>query len=127
MGQIIQECWQAIPQHYPHVAVDTFIVMPNHLHGIVVIGEKLLATVETPPRASLRPGHMPEWKSGCLGAIINRFKGACTRKILNLGHADFAWQPRFHDHVICDDREMETIQDYIVNNPCAWEKDDLYT
>lgn len=134
IGKIVDECWNQIPMHYPHVTVDNFVIMPNHMHGIVVIGETKnlnISDVETPYRASLQTTntdshHKPQWQSGCLGVIINRFKGSCTRQIRNTGHADFAWQPRFHDHIIRGDDDADRICAYIRKNPEAWEKDDFY-
>jgi len=66
-----------------------------------------------------------KWKSNTIGSIINQYKRICTinaRKI----HTDFAWQSRFHDHIIRNSAEFERIQNYISNNPLNWKDDKFY-
>jgi hypothetical protein len=60
-----------------------------------------------------------------LGSIINQYKSICTKRIRDMGHPDFAWQPRFHDRRIRDEHETIRIREYIKHNPMAWETDDL--
>lgn len=127
MGSIVHECWTDIPSHFPHVSLDAYIVMPDHVHGIITIDERPSGAVETPYMASLRgphnepirknPHHHPQWQPGCLGSIIQQFKRACTHRIRSTGHPDFAWQPRFHDCIIRDDAARIRIRKYILNNP----------
>ena len=99
-GRIVEKCWQEIPAHYPTVLLDTVQVMPNHLHGILEI--------------------QTQRKGITLGVIINQFKTACTKKIREAGLTDFAWQERFHDHIVRNEKDLERIQTYIRNNPVMW-------
>ncbi|MBI3618914.1 transposase [Candidatus Peregrinibacteria bacterium] len=133
IGCIVANCWEQIPLHHPRVVPDAFIIMPNHVHGIVrIIDSPAIAHVHTPqiwtPNGRTPHGETPhaaslqgnaslsggnDWKSGCLGAIINQCKSACTKRIHEFGCIDFAWQPRFHDHIIRNDSELLRIRRYI--------------
>ncbi|MFA6458282.1 MAG: transposase [Patescibacteria group bacterium] len=139
IGKIVQKYWQEIPQHFPNTKLDEFVVMPNHVHGILIIDNWNDKTVETPQWGvstkgvstkgvstnmvkTCNPHHNPEWKSGTIGVIINQFKSICTKHAREI-RQDFAWQARYHDHIICDDKEHNNIQVYILSNPANWEKD----
>jgi len=120
-GQIVGECWMEIPQHFPHVELDEWIVMPNHLHGILLITTDALAK-------GVRPQYGAS-KRGSLATIINRFKGAVTRRVTALRQEQdrapvIVWQKGFHDRVIRDARELEIKRRYIIENPQRWEKRD---
>lgn len=116
IGILTENFWKKIPEYSPYVSLDAFVIMPNHMHGILVIDEP---HVETPKLGVSTNKH---WKSGTIGVIINQFKRICTinaRKI----NPDFAWQPRFYDHIIRDEESLENIQNYIHKNPQMWYRD----
>ncbi len=123
IGKIAHECWRTIPDHFDHVTIDAFIVMPDHMHGIIVIGEQSKMGVGT------CDSHVPTEKSdriarpppGSVGSVIGQFKSACTKRVWQSGHPDFRWQPRFHDRIIRDDAALETIRRYIKDNPRHWQ------
>lgn len=134
IGQLAEKFWMEIPAHFPFVELGNFVVMPNHFHGILIINETIRPPLETPKLGVSTPptphptpikkngGKNEKWKPNSIGSIINQFKRIVTinaRKI----HADFAWQSRFHDHVIRDNASFQRIQTYIVNNPLNWNKD----
>ena len=120
-----------------NVTLDEWVVMPNHLHGIVVIHEKETPQHETPHRgvsteepddcrdvpvarlSQTLPGRLCK---GSLGAIVGQFKSVCTKRIWAAGH-DFAWQSRFYDEIIRSEASLSTIREYIQNNPLKWESD----
>jgi REP element-mobilizing transposase RayT len=129
-GQLAEKFWMEIPAHFPFVELGNFVVMPNHFHGILIINESIPPPLETPNLGVSTPtppikknGEKNEkWKPNSIGSIINQFKRIVTinaRKI----HADFAWQSRFHDHIIRDNATFQRIQTYIANNPLNWNKD----
>jgi len=99
-GRIIEKIWKLIPQWYPNVSLDEWQIMPNHFHGILFIEEQK--------------------EDVTLGLIINQFKGECTKEIRNASFKDFAWQPRFHDHIVRNGKDLERVQCYIRENPVAW-------
>lgn len=111
-GRVVAECWAAIPMHFPYVAMDEFVVMPNHLHGIVVI--------EAEPRAR----HASPLQDGraTLGTIVGAFKSAVSKK-LGLDVSKPVWQRNYYEHVIRNESSLHKIREYIVNNPKQWALD----
>jgi REP element-mobilizing transposase RayT len=126
VGEAAQNFWREIPQHFRQICLDEFIIMPNHIHGIVVIIAK---GVETRHVASLRqvrldrPNKFGALQAGSLPAVIHAYKAALTRWCRKSNHRDFAWQPRFYDHIIRNEKSLNEIREYIINNPWQWELD----
>jgi REP element-mobilizing transposase RayT len=109
-GRMVQELWEALPQRFSHINLDAFVVMPNHLHGIIVIEEK-------------RPGQG-------LGQIVGAFKSLATNRYIvgvrQAGWPRFAgrlWQDNYFEHVIRNDVSLQRIREYIANNPLQWDSD----
>lgn len=128
IGQIIEKYWNEIPNHFPFANLEAFVVMPNHIHGIVMIDKNKNNNlfVETPNLGVSvnTAGKNNIWKSGTLGVIINQYKRICTinsRKI----NPKFGWQSRFYEHIIRNETEYNRIVQYIINNPLEWKKDKL--
>ncbi|MCC9079103.1 transposase [Litorilinea aerophila] len=123
IGEIAAQYWQEIPRHTAgHVSLDVFVVMPNHVHGIIVIHDSPVAAPVTPntddhPMAAISP------RAGSLGAIVRSYKSAVSRWCRQNGYPEFAWQARFHDHIIRNPQEYERIAAYIVANPLNWDED----
>ena len=121
MGGIANKCWIEIPNHFENVKMDEYIIMPNHVHGIVellgdhTVGRDVACNVSTSDRMS----HISP-KPGSLSAIIRSYKSAITRIIRKYHNPKFAWQPHFWDHVIRNENSLERIQNYIQNNPVNW-------
>ncbi len=130
IGRIAETYWREIPAHFPHVALDEFVIMPDHIHGIIVIMDMMDMMVETmvetpnlgvstsPTSPTIPPNH---WKPGSLGVIINQYKRICTIQIRKRGY-NFAWQSRYYDSIIPDAGALERIRRYIINNPAKWEQ-----
>jgi len=114
LGEIVKEeiCKTQIIRS--NVILDSWVIMPNHLHLILCITSE--DHVET-PRRGVSTEDNRSWKPGCLGAIGNQFKGACTRRIRNDLNPAFAWQPRFYDHIIRTERDLDNLRWYILRNP----------
>ncbi|MFA6457787.1 MAG: transposase [Patescibacteria group bacterium] len=136
IGRIARQCWQEIPQHFPFVQLDQFVVMPDHVHGIVVIdnwsggneniGTDRDANIGTDRDAkfcvSTSTGNKFGPQSKNLASVIRGFKVG-VKKYATLNKIPFAWQPRFFDRIIRDDAEFNRVQDYISTNVANWEKD----
>jgi REP element-mobilizing transposase RayT len=126
IGNIAKQCWIEIPEHFPFVKLGKFVIMPNHIHGIVIIdkpvGTQNFASLQQPQLSPPQNKFGPQSKN--LASIIRGFKIGVTKnaRIINSG---FAWQSRFHDHIIRDDEEFHRISRYIKNNPANWEKDKM--
>jgi putative transposase len=123
-GQIAYETWLELPEHFSYVSLDKFIVMPNHIHGIIII-EPLHDDVRTLHATSVQQTKNEFMSSispkrGSLPAVIRSYKSAVS-KTVHLTDPDFSWQPRYYDHLIRSDQEMFRIIQYIINNPGKWE------
>ena len=125
-GCIAHACWSAIPEHVPHVRLDAFVVMPNHIHGLVgVWPSEDLDVASLPPSEETNPmrsrlGVRP----GSVSAIVRSYKSAVTKAVRG-STPEFRWQPRFHDHVVRNDLALTHIRAYISANPTAWNSDRL--
>ena len=109
-GMISYECIELISKFYPNVQIDKFVVMPNHIHMIVVIGAKE------------KQAKLPN-----LSHVIGQYKMAVTKKIRLLKPDLIVWQRSFHDHIIRNQKSFEKIWLYIENNPVKWEDDCFYS
>ncbi len=113
-GKLAWECWRKIPYHYPGVRLGSFIVMPDHVHGIIILSDQY-TNIEENPKLMGATGRIPT-----LGNVIGSFKSAVTKKIHETGYPGFRWLPRYHDHIIRDEHERILIERYIPNNPRRW-------
>jgi len=123
IGIIADILWHEIKNHEKNVELDAFVVMPNHVHGILILaGDE--SPVETLHATSLRNDSYANIspKSGSVSAIIRSYKSAVTKHAHRLGF-DFKWQPRFYDHIIRDGKSFENIRNYIFENPLKWKND----
>ena len=111
----IESIWNAIPQHFDGVITDEFVVMPNHVHGIVVITRDVGAQHAAPLRGLVV-------QSGSLSAIVRAFKSAVTREMRLQGLWDDRplWQRNYYERIIRNDDELERIRHYIKMNPVTW-------
>jgi putative transposase len=137
VGVIADILWTEIPYHTSFVELGDFVVMPNHIHGILIL-DKPVGTLhatslqgatslqQQQERTSQSPKNEQmskiSPKSNSISTIIRSYKSAVTKHAHRLGF-EFAWQPRFHDHIIRNDEEYQRISDYIVNNPANWQGD----
>ena len=119
-GIIAQQCWKQIPRHFENVELDEFVVMPNHIHGIIILndhGRDVQLNVPT----RLSP------KKGSLSVIIRTYKAAVTTECRRKGLSDFRWQSRFYEHIIRSDKDLDKIRDYISGNVLQWTFDSEYS
>jgi REP element-mobilizing transposase RayT len=125
-GQIVSEEWLRTQDVRANVSVDEYVVMPNHLHGIIVVEE---SPARPQPCASQRDAstRRPRLYPNSLGSIIGQFKSVSTKRIWAAGFREFAWQPRFYDHIIRNEASLDAIRKYIRDNPVKWalDKDNL--
>ena len=137
--EAVAACWDAIPAHFPDVDLDGFVVMPNHVHGIVVLTAPTEPTEVTPTRADstranpTRATHASPLQGGTprgpgarsVGAIVGSFKAAVSRQVNAQGGALGAvlWQRGYYEHVIRNERELDRIRAYIEANPARWAED----
>jgi putative transposase len=143
-GLSADKYWREIPDHFPFATLDEFIIMPNHIHGIIKIKNKIESSVGSTDGASFvralqcnaltndahtKDARMSEIspKKGTLSVIIRSYKSACTKTINERDSIiNFAWQSRYYDHIIRNEYDLNRIREYIRNNPVKWgEEEDL--
>ncbi len=148
IGLLANEFWAEIPKHFPFVELGNYQVMPNHVHGILIIDKKnivddvvgivvetlqsgvvetLQCNVSTDDENLIKNEQMAKIspKRGTISTIIRSYKSVVTKNSHYI-HADFEWQERFHDHIIRDSESFERIQNYIENNVANWKDDKFY-
>jgi putative transposase len=138
-GEIAYQHWEIIPNFYDNVEIDKFIIMPNHIHGIIIINNVVTGhcPVTTnnkdinPSKNTIRnvvTGHCPVTTNndshyGLISKIVNAYKGIVSKEIHKSGISNFQWQRSFYDHVIRSETELLIKQRYILKNPRKWELD----
>ncbi len=119
LSRLAERCWLALPQHFAHVALDAWVLMPNHIHGVIVFqrGPDECDDNDAPRRTSVQPGS--------LGAVVGNFKSVTTRRINRLRRTPAApvWQRNYYERVIRDEAELHRVRDYIAVNPLRWTLD----
>ena len=131
VGEIAMQELEKTPQIRTNVSLEAWVVMPNHIHAILVILEEPGERAETPCTSVETPRRgvstIKNWRPGTLGAIINQYKSMCTKRIRAMGCVDFGWQRRYYDHIIQNEKSLENIRTYILENPAKWGEDDYYS
>ena len=131
IGEYVQQCIKNIPQHNTYANVPAFVVMPNHVHLIVIIDDENADSIcrDVPWRVSTFGKNETMQtianQQGRLSTMIGGFKQSVTR-YANVNSISFAWQTRFHDRIIRDHDEMNRIAEYIENNVARWESDEFH-
>lgn len=124
VGRIVDECWHAIPDHFPYVRLDEMQIMPDHLHAIIILQrEHNNGGVETTMAEDEIKGRAKGPRRGSLGAILGAFKSETTKRVnrMNATNGKRLWQPNFHERVIREHTgERGHIAQYIARNPANW-------
>ena len=115
IGNVALQCWKDIPKHFPNVVLDEFIVMPNHIHGIVIfnVGAKNISLLQ-------------HGTTMTIGSVIRGFKIGITKWARANGASHSPWQRNYYEHIIRNETELNKIREYIINNPVNWETDENY-
>jgi len=131
IGSIANKFWAEIPVHFPNVELDEFVIMPNHVHGIVVIlhsRRDVACNVSTPIAPNTQINNFMSSispKKQSLSTIIRSFKSAVTNWCTLNNYKDFKWQERFYDEIIRNEISLIRIREYIRKNPLNWNNDDF--
>ncbi len=149
IGILADVFWHEIKNHAKNIILDEFVVMPNHIHGILILNDNNSdnkgnggnGNVETRHALSLQsqksPQSQPTQKTigqqrfqnqgkNTISSIIGSYKSAVSKHAHRLGY-EFEWQSKFYDHIIKNEKSFENIRSYIYNNPENWEKDKFYS
>lgn len=136
VGNIAHQVWAEITGHFHHVHLGEFIIMPNHVHGIIIIdkpdGDFPMGTghavVETGHALSLPSKNHPRFRNqgkNTISAMVGSFKSAVTRQVRPI-NPGFGWQSRFYDHIIRSQQSHHRISQYIRQNPLLWTDDRFF-
>jgi REP element-mobilizing transposase RayT len=110
IGEVVTSCWEAIPEHFSLAELDAYVVKPNHLHGIVVLGGD--PGTDTPVVA--------EEGTACRALLSARLGPLPPGRIASL------WQANYHEHIIRGARSLDHLRAYIAANPLRWAEDSLH-
>ncbi len=131
MGELVLHSWEVLPEHFPNAELDAFVIMPNHVHAVVVLfdsGNKLADDAVGATHASPLPAQFVKSgpPSGSLGAVIGSFKSAAAKAINEFRAApgSVVWQRGYYDHIIRSDKSLTAIREYILYNPARWASDE---
>jgi REP element-mobilizing transposase RayT len=133
-GEAVLRCWLDLPKHYPQIDLDEFVVMPNHIHGIIILKDGPDNNARTCPvgagfkPAPTRMNHsMVKTKHG-LSEIVRALKTFSARRINELRgtKGNPVWQRGYYDRIIRNDSELHRLRRYIENNPARWLEDKSY-
>jgi REP element-mobilizing transposase RayT len=123
LGRLVENHWIQIPSHYFNVQLDEFVVMPNHLHGIVIILDaQFLLRYESAHNVQSDEAARV---SNSLGSLVGSFKSGVTREWHNIaGNKSMEiWQRNYHEWIARDEAALHRFREYVVNNPVSWELD----
>ena len=127
LGGLVQELWLQIPVRRANCELDAFVVMPNHLHGIIEICE--IDSEQKRGKTSFNADvSRTTMRSGSLGATIGQFKSVVTKqsRALPLPPSSPIWQRNYYEHIIRNESGLNDIRKYILENPARWTDDDLF-
>ena len=147
IGLIASKYWVQIPDHFSHVKLDEFVVMPNHIHGILILDYSLVGSrhgvaLHTPKNDNVGSCHGMTLPAGqksnqninqfskpvrdSVSVIINQYKSSVKRWCNKNRFDHFQWQSRFYDEILYNENSIGNIKEYIFNNPKNWTEDGLY-
>jgi putative transposase len=111
-GEIARNQWTWLSEQYRYVILHAFVVMPNHIHGILEINRSRIKS----DQIKIKP----------LTELIGAYKTTVSKQIHLAGFIEFQWQRSFFEHIIRDEKSLVRISDYIFDNPKNWEQDEFY-
>ena len=131
IGIVADILWYEIKNHAHHLELGEFVVMPNHVHGILILNNDCNHHDHDHRRdkaclvSTIGQQRFQNQGKNTISSIIGGYKSAVTKHAHRLGY-QFIWQPRFHDHIIRNDTAYNYIVEYIQNNPQNWHQDKFY-
>ena len=137
IGEIARDCWLEIPSHFNNAKLDEFVVMPNHIHGIIVLtdNEEKRAENFQPLQShkqnvgvqyiepTLPHNRFQHITPKSLGSIIRSYKAAVTRQCHKDKICEIVWQKNYYERIIRSEKELNCLREYIANNPQNWSLD----
>ena len=125
-GKVAEVCWLAIPEHFPNTVLHEFVVMPNHIHGIVelTVGAENFQPPQSPNQ--YRRNEFQKMIPHSIGSIVKGFKIGVTKWFRNNTDIESIWLRNYYEHIIRSEKSYYQISEYIINNPKKWKEDKLF-
>jgi putative transposase len=126
-GVLADVFWHQIKHHAQNISLGSFVVMPNHIHGILILNNDTIETRHTfsNNEQTISQNRFQNQGKNTVSSIIGSYKSAVTKHANRL-QIEFGWQSLFYDHIIRNDTEYQRINDYIETNPENWDKDKFF-
>ena len=115
IGKMVERSWLYIPTSSPYVTLDEYVIMPDHIHGIILL--------DNPNEEMILKKKKFEIRKKSLSLVMRTFKAAVTARAREIHPKIEIWQPRFYDRIIRNERQLHNIRKYIINNPLQWEEE----
>ncbi len=115
---IVRSAWDSLPARFPHVMLDEFVIMPNHIHGIIIFAPTAASRGSAQRRGAAS-------NAPTLGPVVRAFKSLSAieaNRIMNRSERPF-WQRNYYEHIIRGEDELNIIRQYIKDNPLKWDQD----
>lgn len=138
-GKIAEMCWHEIPQHFKNVQLDAFVIMPNHIHGIIIINENddkigadncrgnaCVTQTKTEGACVIQTKAKAKPIPGSLGVIVGSYKSAISKRINELRKmpGKKVWHRNYYESIARSETGLNRIRQYIISNPANWDKDE---
>jgi REP element-mobilizing transposase RayT len=125
-GRVIQSVWLQTAKLRSYLSLDSYVIMPNHLHTVFFLQNHEWATQRVAPTMETSPGGPAPCS---VGAIIGQFKSQATKRIKSSGRIpiEHLWQRNYYEHVVRDEDDLNRIRQYIEDNPANWLEDEYYS
>ncbi len=128
IGAIADVLWYEIKNRNKNILLGEYVIMPNHIHGILILQNDPVGTGHAPSEKQppIGKNRFQNIGKNSISSIIGGYKSAVTKHANRLG-LEFAWQTRFYEHIIKDAKAYKNITEYIYNNPLNWRNDKFYS
>ena len=126
-GKMADKCWMEIPNHFPNVVLHEYVIMPNHVHGIIELVGDTNVGVENFQPLQRKQNKFQKMIPHSIGSIVKGYKIGVTKWMRQNTNIHNVWQRNYYEHIIRNEQSYQTISEYIINNPAKWADDKFYT
>jgi len=134
VAEVVHQCGESVPNHFRSAKLDLFVVMPNHLHAILILNGRKGVQLNAPTKSAVHAAHARAGEQSnfyssispgrkTLSVIIRTFKAAVTTQCRQKHYHFVGWQRNYYEHIIRDQNELNRIREYLMNNPLQWQFD----
>jgi REP element-mobilizing transposase RayT len=125
-GKIAEKCWLEIPEHFPDVILHEYVVMPNHIHGIIELTALSEVRAENFLPLQYTKHEFGKMIPRSVSSIVKGFKIGVTKTMRKISPEVQVWHRNYHEHIIRNEESFRKISDYIRNNPAQWQEDEYF-